>query len=137
MTDLFSLLNPQPWADKALCAEVGGDLWFPDIGEDGGPAKLICASCPVQVECLQWAVDTSEQHGIYGGLSPRERQRLKRGETPRVSLEDRLARAQARRPQPKPCNWCGHSFVGRSNAVYCSEQCRKLQDRARQRRRAA
>lgn len=59
------------------CAEVGGDLWFPEK-EDGlntieqGMAKAICRRCPHQSECAEWGIKY-EGHGIWGGLVPRER----------------------------------------------------------------
>lgn len=64
----------------AACAEVDPELWFPERG--GGPAgdaKAICRRCPVQRDCLDWALDVNEEFGIWGGLSPSERAELRRG----------------------------------------------------------
>lgn len=66
------------WRDDALCAEVPGDLWFPEKGEPAWIAKRICGMCPVSEECLEYALRANERYGIYGGLSPKERQELKR-----------------------------------------------------------
>jgi WhiB family redox-sensing transcriptional regulator len=61
-----------------VCQEIDGELWFPEIG--GGhvaEAKKLCQECPVKNECLQFALANDEQYGIWGGLSVRERMRLK------------------------------------------------------------
>ncbi len=66
------------WPDRALCAEVDPELFFPDKGESPRPAKRVCASCEVRAECLQDALDRRESFGIWGGLSERERRVLAR-----------------------------------------------------------
>ena len=70
--------GPQPWAVDALCAQVGTEVFYPGQGESAAPAKRVCAACPVRVECLTYALDNHEQHGIWGGLSIRERYRARR-----------------------------------------------------------
>jgi WhiB family redox-sensing transcriptional regulator len=70
-----SLLDPeedQSWRDAALCAEVGGDFWFPETGTSAAAVKRICAACPVRVSCLEYALENCEQWGIWGGLTERE-----------------------------------------------------------------
>lgn len=74
MFDLRSI----PDLDGALCAQIGGDLWHPEKGENATAAKRICQRCPVQQACLQWALDNHERSGIWGGLTGRERRPLKR-----------------------------------------------------------
>lgn len=66
------------WQDQARCAEVGADLWHPEKGERTGMAKAICRGCPVRAECLEYALDINDQHGIYGGKTVRERDRIRR-----------------------------------------------------------
>lgn len=66
------------WVDDALCAEIGGDSWFPDKGENPAAAKKACRRCPVRIECLDYAMSTGERHGIWGGLSETERRRARR-----------------------------------------------------------
>ena len=66
------------WREKALCAQVDGDLFFPEKGESARPAKSICRRCPVIAECLAFALATNEREGIWGGLSARERAELRR-----------------------------------------------------------
>lgn len=74
------------WHDGAPCAEANPDDFFPEKGRTYGYAKLICngdaeigvPACPVRVQCLAWAVDNNEPHGVWGGLSPAERETLKK-----------------------------------------------------------
>jgi WhiB family redox-sensing transcriptional regulator len=66
------------WQDAALCAEVDPEIFFVEKGGSTAPAKRVCRSCEVRAECLQYALDHDERFGIYGGLSERERRRLKR-----------------------------------------------------------
>lgn len=51
-------------------------LWYPEQGGDCDTPKLICAECPVKVECRRYAIDNREQIGTWGGTSIRERRRL-------------------------------------------------------------
>ena len=51
---------------------------FPEKGGSTREAKKVCLSCDVRVECLEYALGQDERFGIWGGLSERERRRLKR-----------------------------------------------------------
>jgi WhiB family redox-sensing transcriptional regulator len=68
--------QPGDWRDRALCAQVDPDIFFPDKGESSTAAKRVCASCEVRAECLQDALDRGERFGVWGGLSERERRVL-------------------------------------------------------------
>jgi WhiB family redox-sensing transcriptional regulator len=69
------------WRFEAHCADQDPDLFFP-VGSSGPAlrqtlrAKAICAQCPVRLECLEWAVETRQPHGVWGGLDEIERERL-------------------------------------------------------------
>lgn len=67
-----------PWQEEALCAYVDPDVFFPEKGGSSREAKRICAQCSVQKVCLEYALENDERFGIWGGLSERERRRLKR-----------------------------------------------------------
>ena len=54
--------------------EGGGPL----LGSDGGDAKKVCVGCEVRAECLEYALANDERFGIWGGLSERERRKLKK-----------------------------------------------------------
>ncbi len=73
LADLFA--DQPAWQEQALCAQVGGEAFFPEQGNPAGPAKRICARCPVQVECLEYALDNNEPYGVWGGMTPEERKR--------------------------------------------------------------
>jgi len=62
--------------DDAACVEVGTEFFFPDMGESNRDAKAICAPCPVRAQCLAFGM--GEAYGVWGGLSEKERRRLKR-----------------------------------------------------------
>lgn len=68
----------EEWRSGALCAQVDGELFFPEAGGmDGLVAKRICANCDVLTECREYALAHSELMGVWGGLSRRERQRIR------------------------------------------------------------
>lgn len=60
------------WQADAACASVDPELFFPKHG-DTFPAKRVCAGCPVVVDCLEHAIAHREPSGIWGGLTPDER----------------------------------------------------------------
>jgi WhiB family transcriptional regulator, redox-sensing transcriptional regulator len=66
------------WQDFALCAETDPDAFFPEKGGSTREAKRTCRSCEVRAECLEYALETDQRFGIWGGFSERERRRLKR-----------------------------------------------------------
>lgn len=67
------------WSEQAACSDADPDTFFPEKGGSVREAKRICARCSVTKECLQYAIDNGEQFGVFGGMSERERRRLKRG----------------------------------------------------------
>jgi len=68
----------QEWQDRALCAETDPEAFFPEKGGSTREAKRICSGCEVRAQCLEYALAHDERFGIWGGLSERERRRLKR-----------------------------------------------------------
>ena len=70
--------DPQ-WQEKALCAQTDPEAFFPEKGGSTREAKRICLGCEVRDACLEYALANDERFGIWGGLSERERRRLKRG----------------------------------------------------------
>lgn len=64
------------WREDAACAQVGGDLWFPERGEQSTAARRLCMTCPVQVACLQWALAHEVTDGVWGGMTQDARRRL-------------------------------------------------------------
>ena len=68
------------WQERALCAQTDPEAFFPEKGGSTREAKRICSGCEVKAECLDYALAHDERFGIWGGLSERERRRLRRGE---------------------------------------------------------
>lgn len=66
------------WQERALCAQTDPEAFFPEKGGSTREAKKICLGCDVRGECLQYALDMDEKFGIWGGLSERERRKLKK-----------------------------------------------------------
>jgi WhiB family redox-sensing transcriptional regulator len=79
------------WRDRAVCREEDPELFFP-VGTTGPAlvqieeAKAVCRRCPVMEKCQQWALETRQADGVWGGLSEAERRAVKR----------RAARSRAR-----------------------------------------
>ena len=78
------------WQERANCLGVDPDLFFPERGASTREAKSVCGSCEVRLECLEYALVNGEKFGIWGGLSGRERRRLRR----QRALARRAARAR-------------------------------------------
>ena len=66
------------WQERALCAQTDPEAFFPEKGGSTREAKKVCLSCDVRGECLEYALSNDERFGIWGGLSERERRKLKK-----------------------------------------------------------
>ena len=66
------------WQVDASCKDEDPDLFFPNRGASTRKAKQISSSCPVQEYCLEYAIVNAEKFGIWGGLSERERRKLRK-----------------------------------------------------------
>lgn len=70
------------WYDQAACKNANSDWWFPGVGEgvrNVARAKRICwTQCEVREECLDYAVSTNQKWGIWGGMSERQRRRVRK-----------------------------------------------------------
>ena len=79
------------WRDFAECLHLPHDMFFPRRGQSTREAKAICASCYVEDECLEDAIERREPAGIRGGKSTRERQSI---------IKERNAELTAERAEP-------------------------------------
>ncbi|WP_084486048.1 WhiB family transcriptional regulator [Humibacter albus] len=70
--------NPLAWQSDALCAQTDPEAFFPEKGGSTRDAKKICESCEVRAQCLEYALQNDERFGIWGGLSERERRKLRK-----------------------------------------------------------
>lgn len=103
--------EPPEWTYAALCAQVDFEIFFPDKGESPSPAKSVCRACPVVAECLAFGMD--DPYGIYGGMTARERSRLRNstGAARRLALSAGTAAEESR-----VCPTCGLSGFRRLGA---------------------
>ena len=78
--DIQALINqsPRAWQARANCMGVDPELFFPERGSSTREAKEVCRGCVVRVDCLEFAIANSEKFGIWGGMSERERRRVRR-----------------------------------------------------------
>ena len=77
--------DAQSWQEQALCAETDPEAFFPEKGGSTREAKKICTGCEVKAECLEYALANDERFGIWGGLSERERRRVRLQRSGRLS----------------------------------------------------
>jgi hypothetical protein len=73
------------WLVHAACNGMNPDIWFPEKGNtrDADLAKEICLACPVKDDCLADAMIRGEEFGIWGGVSQRGREQLRRNNLPK------------------------------------------------------
>nr|WP_283234660.1 WhiB family transcriptional regulator [Candidatus Protofrankia californiensis] len=76
LDDIFA--DPPEWQERALCAQTDPEAFFPEKGGSTREAKRICSGCEVRSQCLEYALEKDERFGIWGGMSERERRRLRR-----------------------------------------------------------
>ena len=90
MTALAASNDSASWRQSAACLSYDPGLFFP-IGKTGRAvteiqrAKAICAACPVQTECLTFALETHQAYGIWGGCDEDERRTLRRQQQRRLT----------------------------------------------------
>ncbi|MCU1486760.1 MAG: WhiB family transcriptional regulator [Actinomycetia bacterium] len=76
-------VDAETWRGDAACRSTDPDLFFP-VGTTGpaldhiASAKAVCATCSVQVPCLEFALETNQDSGVWGGASEEERRTLRR-----------------------------------------------------------
>lgn len=87
------------WQEFSNCLGANPDLFFPERGASTREAKEVCRNCVVQNDCLEYALANSEKFGIWGGMSERERRRIRRQRN--KARQDALATV-ATRMSPDP-----------------------------------
>jgi WhiB family transcriptional regulator, redox-sensing transcriptional regulator len=79
------------WRSRAICRDTDPDLFFP-IGTTGQAlvqidrAKEVCGMCPVKSDCLEYALETNQDSGIWGGLDEEQRRNIRRQAAARQRL---------------------------------------------------
>ena len=88
------------WRHRAACRTKDPELFFP-VGTDGPAllqtweAKAVCMECPVASDCLEWAMDTGQDSGVWGGMDEYERRELRRAAGRERKPRRPLVRARA------------------------------------------
>jgi len=70
--------EPEDWRDRALCAQVDPETFFPPKGGSTREAQDICSRCPVKAECLEYALANDERFGVWGGVPESRRRKMRR-----------------------------------------------------------
>lgn len=122
----FPVHVPLEWHDEAACAGVKDVTWFPQTDKPGGRtaahlanvarAKAICATCPVQAQCLAAALIEPQTAGIWGGLTANERKgRYKPARPPRAKCGTDSGYTRHRNAHEPPCQDCkdAHAIAAR------------------------
>jgi WhiB family redox-sensing transcriptional regulator len=84
------------WRNQSICRDTDPDLFFP-VGTTGhaltqiARAKEVCGECPVSSECLEFALETNQDSGIWGGTSEEERRVMRRAMVARNKSESRAS----------------------------------------------
>lgn len=73
---LFGETFDANWAENAACRGVDNDIFFSLDDEDQRQALALCGDCPVQTDCLQYALEEHEMYGIWGGMREADRRAL-------------------------------------------------------------
>jgi WhiB family redox-sensing transcriptional regulator len=69
------ITDERPWVVFGACRDADPEIVFAPDKDDTTKALAICASCPVQVECLDYALEARERFGIWGGTTDKQRRR--------------------------------------------------------------
>lgn len=74
----MTLTIDMSWRQQSACRGLDASVFYPssDNEDDAAPAKAICAQCPVQGLCLEYALSVREKEGIWGGATEKERRRI-------------------------------------------------------------
>lgn len=76
------------WDDEAGCQGIDPEVFFPERPSDRAlEAKAICRGCPVRTQCLEFALATRLDHGVWGGMTEVERRSLRRSRQRRARRE--------------------------------------------------
>jgi WhiB family redox-sensing transcriptional regulator len=120
------------WRASAACTPNDEDLFFAEGHGDHvkfaiADAKAICAACPVITQCRQWALDTRQEHGVYGGIDAAQRRAIRRSKQPPRAMPRggrKLAECGTR------AAWERHRRNGEPIDELCATQGRHSRDRA-------
>jgi WhiB family redox-sensing transcriptional regulator len=103
-----TMASGDDWRSLGACQNADPELFFPIVATGPGllqvaSAKAVCARCEVQAECLRFAMESVQDHGVWGGKTEEERRALRRARIRQARhalavAEDRPQRQERRRP---------------------------------------
>lgn len=82
LPEVLNPYEPPAWHAHAACRRMGPSTFYAERGDSEtrtGRAKLVCAACVVRAECLTYALEACERHGVWGGLTVNERKEVRMG----------------------------------------------------------
>lgn len=106
------LALPGDWIHDAACRDRNPEDWWPVSDDKPSPeAVALCRQvCPVQEECLRWAIENDETTGLWGGYTPAERAAI--------------ASEMGRRTPPTRCPGCGRHGKGPCTDTFTCDEAR-------------
>ena len=78
MAQTLTTFDPKEWRSRAACRDVDTAVFFPETEPEIAAAKAVCAACPVREACLDFALITRQDDGVWGGMDENERRRVRR-----------------------------------------------------------
>ena len=72
------ITEERPWVVFSACRDKDPGIFFPEDRAGTAAAIAICATCPVRLECLEYAIEADIRYGVWGGMTERQRRRLVR-----------------------------------------------------------
>lgn len=115
-TPSFSLELP-PFFDEAICIGAEPEIFDGESLMNVLEAKRICSACPIQAMCLDWATQTQDA-GVWGGLTPEERRKLRGGTHPANIGEIRLLETNIARLLSDPAAILAAEFEVTERTIY-------------------
>lgn len=82
-----TLITDPDWYQAALCAETDPEAFYPEPGVSAHKALQICKNCEVRAECLQDAIVTEDEWGVWGGFSYPKRKKIQKSLGTRPPVE--------------------------------------------------
>lgn len=121
--EALCIVNRDSWQAKGACrGHKKPDIWYPhkkSPSDQTIEARNVCVRCEVRDQCLQYAMDNPNELGIWGGLTEQQRAGLRKGRTVNTFAK---------------CHECSTEFVKQGGwHRYCSDECRKANERRRDR----
>lgn len=103
---------PRPdraWMDRAACRTVDEEVFFPHDTDEVGiaAAKSVCGGCRARPDCLEYAVETLQKDGVWGGTTPNERRSIRRRRARLAAVVEVVAEPERVVVREKPCGSCG------------------------------